>query len=67
MKTQFDPELARNAQLLLAAVQLRQSHGLLYAMRLLEEHEFSATVIWELFDLLPRTLALDVTLPDAPV
>lgn len=51
--TTFPPlNLSRNAKLLIAAVQLKQSHGLLYAMRFLEEYDFSSHVIWEVLGLI---------------
>jgi hypothetical protein len=53
MTTYPDSDLLRNATLLVAAIQLRRSHGLLYAMRFLEDAGFSDSVIWELFGLLP--------------
>lgn len=59
MTTQHQADLFRNAKLLLAAVQLRQTHGLLYAMRFLEERDFSAEVVWEVLNLIPHTLSAD--------
>lgn len=59
MTTQHQTDLIRNAKLLLAAVRLRQTHGVLYAMRLLEEHDFSAEVIWEVLNLIPHTVNAD--------
>lgn len=53
MTTQPELDLYRNAKLLVAAVQLRQTHGLLYAMRFLEEHYFNTVVIWEVLNLIP--------------
>lgn len=43
----------RNARLLGAALQLRRTHGILYAMRFLEEYGFDAHVIWEVLGLIP--------------
>jgi hypothetical protein len=57
MTTQLQPDLIRNAKLLVAAVQLRKTHGLLYAMRFLEDYAFSAEVVWELLDLIPHAVA----------
>ena len=53
MTAQPSHNLLRNAKLLVAAVQLKQSHGLLYAMRFLEECNFTSGVIWELLGLIP--------------
>ncbi len=53
MTTQLKPDLHRKAKLLVAAVQLRKTHGLLYAMRLLEDHGFANVVIWEVLNLIP--------------
>lgn len=53
MTTELEPGLPRNARLLVAAVQLRKTHGLLYAMRFLEDQGFSAVVIWEVLNLIP--------------
>lgn len=53
MTTQLKPDLHRKAKLLVAAVQLRKTHGLLYAMRFLEDHGFANVVIWEVFNLIP--------------
>lgn len=58
MTTQYDANLFRNARLLAAAVQLRSTHGLLYAMRFLEEHNFSVEVIWEVLNLIPPIVCL---------
>lgn len=41
------------AALLGAAVQLRRSHGILYAMRFLQEYAFDERVIWEVLGLIP--------------
>lgn len=61
MTTQLEPNLHRNARLLVAAVHLRKTHGLLYAMRFLEDHDFSNVVIWEVLNLIPPR-----TVGDAP-
>jgi hypothetical protein len=53
MTTQLKPDLHRNAMLLIAGVQLRKTHGLLYAMRFLEDHGFANVVIWEVLNLIP--------------
>lgn len=53
MTTQPLPYLLHNARLLTAAVQLKDTHGLLYAMRFLEEYSFSSDVIWEILGLIP--------------
>lgn len=53
MTTCLPPNLSRDAKLLIAAVQLRQSHGLLYAMRFLEDYNFDNGVIWEVLGLIP--------------
>lgn len=53
MTTQLKPDLHRKAKLLVAAVQLRKTHGLLYAMRFLEDHGFANVVIWEVLNLIP--------------
>ena len=53
MTTQFKPDLHRKAKLLVAAVQLRKTHGLLYAMRFLEDYGFANVVIWEVLNLIP--------------
>lgn len=53
MTTQHPLNLLRNAKLLIAAVQLKQSHGLLYALRFLEDYDFSSGVIWEVLGLIP--------------
>ncbi len=53
MSTQLEPDLHRKAKLLVAAVQLRKTHGLLYAMRFLEDHGFANVVIWEVLNLIP--------------
>ena len=53
MTTQLEPDLHRNAKLLVAAVQLRKTHGLLYAMRFLEDRGFANVVIWEVLNLIP--------------
>lgn len=52
MTTQLEPDLHRNAKLLVAAAQLRKTHGLLYAMRFLEDHGFADVVIWEMLNLI---------------
>jgi len=52
MTTQPSVNPLRNAKLLIAAVQLKQSHGLLYAMRFLEDYDFSSGVIWEVLGLI---------------
>lgn len=52
MTTQPPPNLLRNAKLLVAAVQLKQSHGITYAMRFLEDYDFSREVIWEVLGLI---------------
>jgi hypothetical protein len=52
MTTQPPFNLLRDAKLLIAAVQLKQSHGLLYAMRFLEDYHFSSGVIWEVLGLI---------------
>lgn len=61
MTTQHQADLLRNAKLLVAAVQLRKTHGLLYAMRFLEEHDFSVEVVWELLNLIPYAASSDST------
>lgn len=53
MTTQLETDLHRNAKLLVAAVQLRKTHGLLYAMRFLEDRGFANVVIWEVLNLIP--------------
>ena len=53
MTTQLKPDLHRKAKLLVAAVQLRKTHGLLYAMRFLEDYGFANVVIWEVLNLIP--------------
>ena len=53
MTSQPPSNLFRNAKLLTAAVQLKQSHGLLYALRFLEDYDFSSGVIWEVLGLIP--------------
>lgn len=53
MTNQLEPDLHRNAKLLVAAVQLRNTHGLLYAMRFLEDRGFANVVIWEVLNLIP--------------
>lgn len=50
-------DLARGALLLTAAVQLKQTHGLLFAMRFLEDYSFSNLVIWEVLNLIPAEVA----------
>ncbi len=55
MTNQLEPALHRNAKLLVAAVQLRKTHGLLYAMRFLEDCGFANVVIWEVLNLIPPT------------
>lgn len=50
---QLKPDLHRKAKLLIAAVQLRKTHGLLYAMRFLEDHGFANVDIWEVLNLIP--------------
>jgi hypothetical protein len=57
MTTHLSPNLLRNAKLLIAAVQLKQSHGLLYAMRFLEDYDFSSSVIWEVLGLISAEAA----------
>lgn len=57
MTTQIEPDLHRNANVLVAAVQLRETHGLLYAMRFLEDYDFADVVIWEVFKLIPSDAA----------
>lgn len=52
MTTQLKPDLHRKAKLLVAAVQLRKTHGLLYAMRFLEDYGFANVVIWEVLNLI---------------
>lgn len=52
MTTKLESDLHRNAKLLAAAVQLRKTHGLMYAMQLLEEHGFANAVIWEVLNLI---------------
>lgn len=59
MTTERQPDLLRNARLLMAGVQLRKSHGLLYAMRFLEDHDFSVEVVWEVMGLIPSAANLD--------
>lgn len=59
MTTQHQADLLRKAKLLVAAMQLRKTHGLLYAMRFLEEHDFSVEVVWEVFNLIPHTVSAD--------
>lgn len=54
MTTYPQSDLLRNAKLLVGALQLRKTHGLLYAMRFLEDHCFSTVVIWELMELIPN-------------
>lgn len=61
MTTPHQEELHRNAMLLAAAIQLRTTHGLLYAMRLLEEHNFSAEVVWEVLNLIPQSANVEFT------
>lgn len=56
MTTYPQLDLMRNAGLLAAALQLRRTHGLLYAMRFLEDANFSQQVIWELLGLIPVDL-----------
>lgn len=53
MTNQLEPDLHRNAKLLVAAVQLRKTHGLLYAVRFLEDRGFANVVIWEVLNLIP--------------
>lgn len=53
MTEQQPLDLARNASLLAAATQLRCTHGLLFAMRFLEDYGFNNVVIWEVLNLLP--------------
>lgn len=53
LMTQLEPDLHRKAKLLVAAVQLRKTHGLLYAMRFLEDYGFANVVIWEVLNLIP--------------
>lgn len=57
MTTQPPFNLLRNAKLLIAAVQLKQSHGLLYAMHFLEDYDFSSGVIWEVLGLISAEAA----------
>ena len=57
MTSQSPSNLFRNAKLLIAAVQLKQSHGLLYAMRFLEDYDFSSSVIWEVLGLISAEAA----------
>jgi hypothetical protein len=52
-------DLARCAMLLTAAVQLKQTHGLLFAMRFLEDYHFNNMVIWELLNLIPAERPAD--------
>lgn len=59
MTTEHQADLLRNAKLLVAAVQLRKTHGLLYAMRFLEEHNFSTEVVWEVLNLIPHAVGAD--------
>lgn len=61
MTTQLEPDLHRNAKLLVAAVQLRNTHGLLYAMRFLEDRGFANVVIWEVFDLIPPGTTIEIS------
>lgn len=61
MTTQPQINPLRNAKLLIAAVQLRKTHGLLYAMRFLEEHHFNTVVIWEVLNLIPAEGVADAT------
>lgn len=49
---------SRNARLLSVAIQLRRSHGILYAMRFLEEYDFDQCVIWEVLGLIPAQQSL---------
>lgn len=53
MTTYPESDQFRNARLLGAALLLRRSHGILYAMRFLEEYGFDAYVIWEVLGLIP--------------
>lgn len=53
MTIQLKPDLHRKAKLLVAAIQLRKTHGLLYVMRFLEDYGFANVVIWEVFNLIP--------------
>jgi len=53
MTTQLKHDLHRKAKLLVAGVQLRKTHGLLYAMRFLEDHGFANMVVWEVLNLIP--------------
>mgnify|MGYP003576126582 CR=1 FL=1 len=53
MTIQLEPDLHRKAKLLVAAVQLRKTHGLLYAIRFLEDYGFANVVIWEVLNLIP--------------
>lgn len=57
MTTQPSSQLLRDAKLLVAAVQLKQTHGLLYAMCFLEDYDFSSDVIWELLGLISTAIA----------
>ena len=57
MTTYPFPGNFRKARLLGAALQLRRTHGILYAMRFLEEYGFDAHVIWEVFGLIPAERA----------
>jgi hypothetical protein len=59
MTTELEPDLHRKARLLVAAVQLRKTHGILYAMRFLEDHDFSTVVIWEVLNLIPSGVLRD--------
>lgn len=61
MTTPHQEDLHRNAKLLVAAIQLRKTHGLLYAMRFLEEHNFSAEVVWEVLNLIPQSANVEFT------
>lgn len=53
MTTQLKPDLHRKAKLLVAAVQLRKTHGLLYVMSFLEDYGFVHVVVWEVLNLIP--------------
>lgn len=64
MTTCPESDQFRNARLLGAALQLRRTHGILYAMRFLEEYGFDAHVIWEILGLIP---AQQVDAPDLVV
>lgn len=61
MATYPTPDLLRNARLLVAAVQLRRTHGLLYAMRFLEDYGFNNAVIWEVLGLIPAGVAAEAS------